>query len=72
MSNKPISMTQVSLIQQLKAQGHSIRSISRKTGLHRKTVSHYLGDDVSSSDSGEPPQDSCSSKKSLPDSSISG
>ena len=71
MSNKPISMTQVSLIQQLKAQGHSIRSISRKTGLHRKTVSHYLGDDVSTSDSGKPSQDSCSGKKSLLDSSIS-
>jgi transposase len=42
MSNKPISMTEVTLIQQLKEQGHSIRSISRKTGLHRKTVSHYL------------------------------
>ena len=49
MSNKPISMTQVSLIQQLKGQGHSIRSISRKTGLHRKTISHYLVDEVSAS-----------------------
>jgi len=42
MSNKPISMTQVTLIEQLKEQGHSIRSISRKTGLHRNTVSRYL------------------------------
>jgi transposase len=42
MSNKKISMTQVALIQQLKEQGHSIRSISRKTGLHRKTVTHYF------------------------------
>jgi transposase len=46
MSNKPISMTQVSLIQQLKEQGDSIRSISRKTGLHRKTVSRYFCDEV--------------------------
>jgi len=42
MSNKTISMTQVSLIQQLKEQGHSVRSISRKTGLHRKTVNRYF------------------------------
>ena len=37
-------MTEVTLIQQLKEQGHSIRSISRKTGLHRKTVAQYLSD----------------------------
>jgi transposase len=53
MSNKSISMTQVALIQQLKERGHSIRSISRTTGLHRKTVSEYLSksglSDVSSS-----------------------
>ena len=42
MSNKPISMTEVTLIQQLREQGHSIRSISRKTGMHRKTVTQYL------------------------------
>ena len=42
MPNKAISMTQVAFIKQLHEQGHSIRSISRKTGLHRKTVSHYL------------------------------
>jgi transposase len=35
-------MTEVTLIQQLKEQGHSIRSISRKTGLHRKTVAQYV------------------------------
>ena len=44
MSNKPISMTQVSLIEQLKGQGFSIRSISRKTGLHRNTVARYVSD----------------------------
>jgi lambda repressor-like predicted transcriptional regulator len=42
MSNKSINMSQIAVIQQLKEQGHSIRSISRKTGLHRKTVAHYL------------------------------
>jgi transposase len=46
MSNKAISMTQVALIHHLKEQGESIRSISRKTGLHRKTVAHYLDDVV--------------------------
>lgn len=40
-------MTQVALIQQLKEQGESIRSISRKTGLHRKTVAHYLNESFS-------------------------
>jgi len=42
MSNKLISMEKVSLIHQLKEQGHSIRLISRKTGVHRKTVAQYL------------------------------
>jgi transposase len=42
MSNKLISMTKVAFIHQLKEQGHSIRSISRKTGVHRKTVMQYL------------------------------
>jgi transposase len=65
MSNKPISMTQVSLIQQLNSQGHSIRSISRKTGLHRKTVSHYLGDTFSSFAAGVPPQDESHNQGSL-------
>ena len=45
MPNKPISMTEVALIQQLKEQGHSIRSISRKTGLHRKTVAQYVNNE---------------------------
>jgi transposase len=44
MPNKAISMTQVAFIKQLHEQGHSIRSISRKTGLHRNTVSHHLCD----------------------------
>jgi len=44
MPNKPISMTQVKLIQQLREQGHSIRSISRTTGLHRKTVAQYISE----------------------------
>jgi len=44
MPNKAISMTQVTLIKQLQEQGQSIRSISRKTGLHRNTVNHYLCD----------------------------
>lgn len=35
-------MEKISLIKQLKAKGHSIRSISRKTGVHRKTVGQYL------------------------------
>jgi transposase len=42
MPNKAIGMTQVALIKQLQEQGHSIRSISRKTGLHRKTVGNHL------------------------------
>ena len=42
MSNKLISMEKVTLIKQLQAQGHSIRSISRTTGVHRKTVTEYL------------------------------
>jgi transposase len=58
MSNKPISMTQVALIQQLKEQGDSVRSISRKTGLHRKTVSNYLSEAPSVS-SDQPPDDGC-------------
>jgi len=45
MPNTSISMNQVTIIHQLKEQGHSIRSISRKTGLHRKTVAHYLSGD---------------------------
>ena len=45
MPNKPISMTQVALIQQLKEQGHSIRSISRKTGLHRQTIAQYVNNE---------------------------
>lgn len=42
MSNKLISMEKISFIKQLKEQGHSVRSISRKTGVHRKTVGQYL------------------------------
>jgi transposase len=45
MPNNPISMTEVTLIQQLKELGHSIRSISRKTGLHRKTVAQYVNNE---------------------------
>jgi transposase len=65
MPNKTISMTQVSLIQQLKSQGHSIRSISRKTGLHRKTVRHYFAAAVCACEAGVPPQDGCLVKDSL-------
>ena len=43
--NKLISMEKVTLIKQLHAQGHSIRAISRKTGVHRKTVALYLSGD---------------------------
>jgi transposase len=43
--NKLISMEKISLIKQLNEQGHSIRSISRKTGVHRKTVTEYLSRD---------------------------
>ena len=42
MSNKPISMIQISRILQLIEQGNSLREISRITGLHRKTIKHYL------------------------------
>jgi len=42
MSNKLISMEKVTLIKQLQAKGHSVRAISRKTGIHRKTVTEYL------------------------------
>jgi len=35
-------MEKVTLIKQLQAQGHSIRAISRTTGVHRKTVTEYL------------------------------
>jgi len=42
MSNKLISMEKETLIKQLHAQGHSIRSISRKAGVHRKTVALYV------------------------------
>ena len=38
-------MEKVTLIKQLHAQGHSIRAISRKTGVHRKTVGQYLSGD---------------------------
>jgi len=43
--NKLISMEKISLIKQLNEQGHSLRSISRKTGVHRKTVTQYLSGD---------------------------
>ena len=65
-------MTQVSLIEQLKEQGNSIRSISRKTGLHRKTVARYLCDSSVSveSDVVSPPEnypcDNDLREKSLP------
>jgi transposase len=42
MSNKLIEMEKVNFIKQLKEKGHSIRSISRKTGVHRKTITQYL------------------------------
>jgi transposase len=51
MSNKLISMEKISLIKQLKEQGHSIRSISRKTGAHRKTVAQYINGEGSSNSS---------------------
>ena len=47
-------MTQVTLIEQLKEQGHSIRSISRTTGIHRKTISRYVSDSSVCVDSIEP------------------
>jgi transposase len=47
MSNKLISMEKVKLIHQLKEKGHSIRDISRKTGVHRKTVAQYLSGEQS-------------------------
>ena len=72
MSNKSISMTQVSLIQQLKEQGESIRSISRKTGLHRKTVSRYFCDDVVTPQVSEASPSSIPSENSLSDTSILG
>jgi transposase len=55
MSNKLISMEKVTLIKQLHSQGHSIRSISRKTGVHRKTVAQYLSGEHSQNESD--PQD---------------
>ena len=42
MSNQLISMEKVTLIKQLRAKDHSIRSISRVTGVHRKTITQYL------------------------------
>ena len=51
MSNKLISMEKVTFIKQLQAQGHSIRSISRKTGAHRKTVAQYLSGESSHDES---------------------
>jgi len=53
MSNKLISMEKVALIKQLQAQGHSIRSISRKTGVHRKTVAQYLSGEQSHDESSQ-------------------
>ena len=56
MSNKLISMEKVTLIKQLHAKGHSIRSISRKTGVHRKTVARYLSG-AHSQDESDPQDD---------------
>ena len=71
MSNKTISMTQVSLIEQLKEQGDSIRSISRKTGLHRKTVARYLCDSsVSVESDGVSPPTNCPCGKDLRENSL--
>jgi transposase len=56
-------MTQVSLIKELKEQGHSIRSISHKTGLHRRTVTNYVCDPSAAH---EPQQGRPSADLSLP------
>ena len=53
MSNRLINMEKVTLIKQLKAQGHSIRSISRKTGVHRKTIAEYLSGERSQDESNQ-------------------
>lgn len=42
MANKTISMTQLKRIIQLKAEGHSKLSISKKLGIHRNTLTDYL------------------------------
>ena len=42
MANKTISMTQFKRIIQLKTEGFSKLSISKKLGLHRKTITDYL------------------------------
>ena len=42
MANKTISMTQLKRIIQLKTEGFSKLSISKKLGLHRKTINDYL------------------------------
>ena len=42
MANKTISMTQFKRIIQLKTEGFSKLSISKKLGLHRKTINDYL------------------------------
>jgi len=54
MPNKAISMSKVTTIHQLKEQGHSIRSISRKTGIHRKTVAQYLSGDNTKEETSSP------------------
>lgn len=42
MSQKPVIMSQIKQVQQLKADGISIREIARRTGVSRKTVKKYL------------------------------
>jgi transposase len=42
MSQKTINMIQAKQIQQLSADGVSIREIARRTGISRKTVKKYL------------------------------
>lgn len=42
MANIPISMTQIKRIIQLKSEGLSKLKISRKLGIHRKTLDDYL------------------------------